>query len=321
MTQTAPTTNITQPKRVPELVTGTRRPRRRRSPVRRIRVVGVLFILPAAAYVAIFHLFPLAYGLYLSFTTYDPQSRSGPQPAGIGNYTKILTDPVFLSSLLVTAKYVLYVLPGAVILALILALMVNRGRRGVGFFRTALYVPHVVSLTAVSMVWLWLYSEQGWFNQILRAAGIGERQFLLESGTALAAVAVMRIWKALGGNMVLLLAGLQSIPRELFEAAAVDGAGGWAKFRYVTLPGLRGMLTYVVVTDIVYLAQSFGEIYILTRGGPVDSTTTVNYLIYKQAFQFNDMGTASAMGFVLFALISAVSFVSLRQMTGRGGRR
>src|SRR3954470_11594475 len=100
MTQTAQTTNITQPKRVPELVSGTRRPRRR-SPARRIRVVGVLFILPAAAYIAIFHLFPLAYGLYLSFTTYDPQSRSGPQPVGIGNYTKILTDPVFLSSLLV----------------------------------------------------------------------------------------------------------------------------------------------------------------------------------------------------------------------------
>jgi multiple sugar transport system permease protein len=291
-----------------------RRPARRGSPTRQIRRTAVLFILPTAAYVVIFHLFPLVYGLYLSFTNYDPQSRSGPRPVGIANYTKILTDPVFLSSLLVTAKYVLYVLPGAVCLALLLALLVNRSRRGIGFFRTALYVPHVVSLTAVSMVWLWLYSPQGWFNQILGRFGFEPKQFLLESGSALLAVAVMRIWKALGGNMVLLLAGLQSIPRELYEAAAVDGAGRWALFRYVTLPGLRGMLTYVVVTDIVYLAQSFGEIYVLTRGGPVDSTTTVNFLIYKQAFQFNDMGTASAMGFVLFALISAVAFMSLRRM-------
>jgi multiple sugar transport system permease protein len=275
----------------------------------------MLFILPAAAYVAAFHLFPLGYGLYLSFTNYDPQSRTGPRPVGLDNYTKILSDPVFLDSLVVTAKYVLYVLPGAVCLALVLALLVNRARRGVGFFRTALYVPHVVSLTAVSMVWLWLYSSQGWFNQILGKVGVGPKQFLLESGSALVAVAVMRIWKALGGNMVLLLAGLQSIPRELYEAAEVDGAGRWASFRHITLPGLRGMLTYVIITDIVYLAQSFAEIYVLTRGGPVDSTTTANYLIYKQAFQFNDMGTASAMGFVLFALISAISFTSLRRMT------
>jgi multiple sugar transport system permease protein len=180
-----------------------------------------------------------------------------------------------------------------------------------------LYVPHVVSLTAVSMVWLWLYSQQGWFNHLLQLAGIAPRTWLLDSGTALTAVAAMRVWKALGGDMVLLLAGLQTIPRDLYQAAQVDGAGRWAQLRYVTLPGLRPMLTYVVVTNIIYLSQSFAELFVLTRGGPLGSTTTVNYRIYQEAFQYNSMGSASAMAFVLFALISAFSYLALRTMARR----
>jgi multiple sugar transport system permease protein len=281
------------------------------------RRAGIAFVLPAALYIAIFQLFPVAYGLYLSFTRYNPLSRTGPQPAGLANYRALLHDADFLQSLLVTGRYVLEVLPAAVLISLGLALLVNRPRRGIGTARTVLYVPHVVSLTAVSMVWLWLYSQQGWFNHLLQLAGIAPRTWLLDSGTALTAVAVMRVWKALGGNMVLLLAGLQSIPRELYQAAQVDGAGRWAQLRYVTMPGLRPMLTYVVVTNIIYLSQSFAELFVLTRGGPLGSTTTVNYRIYQEAFQYNSMGSASAMAFVLFALISAFSYLALRTMARR----
>lgn len=287
---------------------------RRRSPLRRMQVMGMVFVAPAAIYIAIFHLYPLLYGMYLSFTDYDPLSRLGPQPNGVENYLSIFRDSGFLDALLVTGKFVLQVLPITVAIALVLALMVNKPRRGIGFFRTALYIPHILSMTAVSIVWLWLYSQEGWFNHLLGLAGFDPVRLLLDPDTALSAVAGMRIWKALGSNMVLLLAGLQSIPRELYEAAQVDGAGVWARFRYVTLPGLRTMLTYVIVMDIIYLSQSFAEMFVLTAGGPIGTTTTVNYVIYLEAFQFNRMGTASAMGMVLFALIAGFSFLALRSM-------
>jgi ABC-type sugar transport system permease subunit len=131
----------------------------------------------------------------------------------------------------------------------------------------------------------------------------------------------MRVWKALGGNMVLFLAGLQNIPVELYEAARIDGANGWNLFRYITLPGLRPVAIYVVTTNIIYLFQSFSEIYILTNGGPLESTTTVNMLIYREAFQYNRMGQACAIAFLLFAVIFAFAYFNLRLMSGRGGKR
>jgi len=128
---------------------------------------------------------------------------------------------------------------------------------------------------------------------------------------------VMRIWKALGSNMVLLLAGLQGVPKELYEAAGTDGAGAWRRFVHITLPGLRPMLTYVLAMDIIFLAQGFAEIYVLTQGGPLGTTTTVNYLIYTEAFQYNSFGSASAMAFVLFAFIIGFSLVTIRGVSGR----
>jgi ABC-type sugar transport system permease subunit len=274
-------------------------------------------VLPAAIYIVGFQLVPVVYGLVLSFTDYSPIARGMPNFVGAANFTDILTDPKFLNSLIVTGKYVLIVLPPLLIVALILATMVNRPFRGVGIFRSALYVPHIVSLTAVSMIWLWLYSSDGAINQLFDGIGLDPQKWLLNADTALVAVAAMRVWKALGSNMVLLLAGLQTIPSELYEAAKMDGAGPWARFRYVTLPGLKPMLVYVVATDIIFLAQSFAEIFVLTKGGPLGSTTVSNYLIYTQAFQYNEMGSASAMAFVLFALIAGFSLLTIRSITGR----
>lgn len=298
-----------------------RRPPRRRAPSRHVHTVGFLFTLPAILFLAIFVLVPVGYGFYLSFTSYNPVLRGGPQLIGIENYKSILTDSAFGESLGTTGLYMLLVLPLAVVLSLGLALLVNRASFGVGLFRTALYIPHIVSLTVVSMIWLWLYSRQGWFNQLLDTFfDAGPKNFLLDSNSALLSVAAMRVWKTLGGDMVLILAGLQAAPRELYDAAAVDGAGRWQQFRYITLPALMPMLTYVVVTNVIYLAQSFTEMFLLTEGGPVGETTTVNYLIYTEAFQYNHMGRASAMAFILFALVSAVSYVTLRRMAGRSRR-
>ena len=302
----------------PEEPTGTARPARRKTKKwNRLAVCGLLFVLPAGLYVLVFQLVPVVYGLVLSFTSYSPLSRKGPEFTGFDNYASLLTDGDFANALLVTGRYVLQVLPLTVVLALFLAILVNRPFRGVGLFRSALYVPHIVSLTAVSIVWLWMYSQTGLVNEILGALGLSGQSWLLSADSALNAVSAMRIWKALGSNMVLLLAGLQSIPRDLYEAAKVDGAGKWATFRHITLPGLRPMLVYVVAMDIIYLAQGFAEIYVLTQGGPLESTTTVNYLIYTEAFQYNQLGSASAMAFVLFAFIVGFSVLTVRGISGR----
>lgn len=279
--------------------------------------MGLLFVIPATLYVLIFQLGPVLYGLVLSFSSYSPISRSGPQFVGWDNYAAIVNDPQFGQAMLVTGRYVLQVLPVTVVIALGLAMLSNRAFRGVGLFRTGLYVPHVVSLTAVSMVWLWMYSDQGLVNEVLALFGQPGQRWLTTEGGALNAVSVMRVWKALGSNMVLLLAGLQTVPKDLYEAARVDGANAWQQFRAVTLPGIRPMLTYVVVMDIIYLAQGFAEIFVLTQGGPYGTTTTVNYLIYTEAFQYNQMGSASAMAFVLFAFIAGLTIVALRAGQGR----
>jgi multiple sugar transport system permease protein len=279
--------------------------------------MGLLFVVPATLYVAFSQLGPVLYGFVLSFTSYSPLSRSGPKPVGLDNYRSLISDSEFGHALLVTGRYVLQVLPVTVALAMGLALLANRAFRGVGIFRTAMYVPHVVSLTAVSMIWLWMYSDAGLINHVLDFLGLPTQGWLRSEGAALNAASAMRVWKALGSNMVLLLAGLQTVPRDLYEAARVDGANAWQQFRAVTLPGVRPMLTYVVAMDIIFLAQGFSEIYVLTQGGPVGSTTTVNYLIYTEAFQYNKMGSASAMAFVLFAFIAALSIVAIRLGHGR----
>ncbi|NUT37314.1 MAG: sugar ABC transporter permease [Hamadaea sp.] len=289
---------------------------RRVRPPRRVSAgrqkYGLLFAAPAIIYLAVFQIFPMAYGLYLSFTSYSPLDRGAPQLVGISNYTDLLSDADFGKSIRVTVQFVGEVLPFAVGIALGLALLANKKVRGIGLWRAGLFLPRIVPLAAVSLVWLWLYSPDGWFNSLLGSVGLEPHEWLLEEGSALHAVAGMRVWKALGGNMVLFLAGLQAIPAALYEAAKIDGANAWAQFRYVTLPGLRPVMVYVVTINIVYLAQSFAEIFILTGGGPLGSTTTTNYLIYQQAFQNNQFGSASAMAFVLFALIFAFSYVAMR---------
>jgi ABC-type sugar transport system permease subunit len=272
---------------------------------------------PAMLYVLVFSLIPVGYGLWLSFTAYNPLRRSMPQWVGLGNYRDVFTSGDFGNALKVTGLFVVMVLPLTVATATGLALLVRRPFRGVGIVRSALYIPNIVSLTAVSMIWLWMYSQNGLFNEVLGHLGLPSQDLLHNERWALAAAAVMRIWKALGSNMVLILAGLQSIPKDLYEVARTDGAGPWAQFRYVTLPGLRPMFVFVVAMDIIYLAQSFAEIYVLTQGGPLGSTTTVNYLIYTTAFQYNQFGASAAMAFVLFAFIGGLSVLSVRGLLGR----
>jgi multiple sugar transport system permease protein len=288
---------------------------------RKIAIAGVLFVLPASLYIFIFNVVPLIYAFYLSLTSYDPLDKGGPKWHGLEGYADVLASDQFWNALRITAQYTFEIIPLAVVFALGLALLANRRMRGIGFLRGIFYLPRIVSLTAVSLIWLWLYSRDGFFNYIGTFFGGGDTPWLTAPDLTIHSLVIMRVWKALGGNMVLFLAGLQNIPVELYEAARIDGANSWNLFRYITLPGLRNVAIFVVTTNIIYLFQSFSEIWVLTKGGPLETTTTVNVLIYREAFQYNRMGQASAMAFLLFAVIFAFAYFNLRIMNRRGDKR
>lgn len=272
---------------------------------------------PSIIVLVVVTLIPIGYGFYLSLTAYNPVETTGPQFHGLAGYIDVLTSGRFWNAVRITVIYAVGTLVLVIPTALSLALMVNGRFPGVSIFRGLLYLPRVVSLVAVSMIWLWMYSRDGFFNYLLDLVGLGPVEFLTDETAALPSLIVMRAWKALGGSMIIFLAGLQTVPRELLESAAADGAGRWRTFWHVTLPLLVPITTYVVVVDLIYLAQSFSEVYILTSGGPLESTTVVNMLVYKEAFENFQLGTASAMAFVLFALIFALAHVNIRVLTRR----
>lgn len=297
---------------------GARQGPQRRTLAQRIARAGLLLVAPASLYIGVFHVAPVFYAFYLSLTRFNPLERGGPQFLGVENYVKLLSSPHFLNAVLVTVKYTLLVVPPTLVLALALAMLVNRPLPGIAFFRAVLYLPRILSMVVASIIWVWLYSRSGLINYLLDALfGLAPLRFLSSPDMALVSVAAMRIWKALGGNMVLFLAALQTIPSDLYEAAKIDGAGSWALFRHVTLPGIRPTLVYIATINIVFLMQSFAEIFIMTGGGPGRATTTINLILYRRAFQENQMGEAAAMAFVLFALIFGFSFFVIRAMTRR----
>lgn len=279
-----------------------------------------ILILPAVATLSLVVAVPIGYGFYLSLTSYNPVERGAPRFHGIDGYLAVLTSGEFWQAIWVTVQYATGTLVIAVPAALGVALLVNGRFRGVALFRAVFYLPRVVPLVAVSMIWLWLYSRDGLFNYLLDLVGLPPVNFLTDEDAALPSLIAMRAWKALGGSMIIFLAGLQGIPKSLLEAAAVDGCGRWRSLRHVTLPLLVPITTYVVVVDVIYLAQSFSEIYILTSGGPLSSTTVVNMLIYNEAFEHYRLGNASAMAFLLFCLIFGLAYLSIRTLS-KGGRR
>ena len=281
---------------------------------------ATLLIAPALVVLFVVTVIPIFYGFYLSLTDYNPIDRQPPTFHGLDGYIRVLGMPAFWSSIGITLTYALGTLVIAVPASLALAIMVNGTFRGVKLFRTLLYLPRVVSLVAVSTIWLWIYSRDGLLNYWLDLLGQAPIPFLTDENWALISLIVMRAWKAIGGSMIIFLAGLQAMPRELYEAASIDGCGKWASFRHVTLPLLVPITTYVVTVDVIYLAQSFSEIYVLTSGGPLGSTTVVNMLIYKEAFEYFRLGEASSMAFLLFCLILGLSLFSTRVLSRRGAR-
>jgi putative chitobiose transport system permease protein len=280
--------------------------------------IAYLFLLPTFVILGVFLIYPLFASIWYSFTDYNVVQSA--RFVGLQNYQKLLGDEIFKTAFRNTLVYSIGVVPACTIFGLVLALLVNRSARGITFFRTAFYIPVITSIVVVGIVWKWMYFEDGIINSFLRATHLVARPipFLSDPSIALGAVMAVTVWKASGYYMVLYLAGLQSLPKELDEAAMIDGAGRWQRFWNVTAPLLRPTIALVVVLASIGAMKVFGEIYVMTSGGPADRTTTLVYYIYKQAFVFLNMGYASAVAVVLFVFLLVLSFVNIK-ISERGG--
>jgi len=281
---------------------------------------GYLFVAPAAVYLAIFTLLPIAAAAYMSLHRWHLLKPQRPF-VGWGNFATLLGDPFFREAIVNTLVFVAISVPLGVASALAVALLVSRPLRGVGFFRTLFYTPSVCSQVALSMLWIWILMpaagahEGGLLAFLLGRLGFPvTRNVLADPWGAMLALAALMAWIGVGPRMIIFVAGLQSIPHELHEAAALDGAGPWQKVRHVTLPLLLPTALFVFVTTTIAAFQFFTPVYVITRGGPRRSTDVLMYHIYREAWQKFEAGMASAQSFVLFALILIAALLQLRLM-------
>jgi ABC-type sugar transport system permease subunit len=290
---------------------------RRRSPrSTRTWLTAYLFLAPGLLLFAVFRVYPLLEGLRLSLTN-ARLGRATYAYVGLANYWRLLDDTRFHVSLINTAVYSVASTLPILAIPLALALALNRGRLRT-LLRSAFFFPFTLSVVTVGLTWLWLLDPVvGPFNYYLRVLGVPSRSWLADPGTAMWAIIATTVWWVTGYYLVIYLAGLQDIPRELYEAAALDGASAVRSFWAITLPLLRPVLLFVLVTHIIGSFQLFGQVFVLTMGGPGDATRTVVQHLYETAFQnFFQFGAASAMAWVLFAVILAFSVLQFRLLRG-----
>ena len=283
----------------------------------RENLTGWAFALPFVLIFAIFLLGPIVASFVMSFTDFglrDLRNPLGTTFVGLDNYVALLSDQKFVSAILNTAYFVVVGVPLTLISGLAVAVLLDRGiKRFRTAFRVGYYLPVVTSIVAIAVVWRFVLNpDVGLMNMVLGAVGINGPDWLANPVLAMPSIIVMAVWRNLGFAMVVFLAGLQTIPSSLYEAAAIDGAGRWQAFRNVTLPLLRPtMLFIVVITTIGYL-QLFEEPFVMTDGGPLDRTLSISMYMYRQGFQFFHQGYAAAIAFVLFILVAIVAFVQFR---------
>ncbi|MFN5515154.1 MAG: carbohydrate ABC transporter permease [Cyanobacteriota bacterium] len=277
------------------------------------RLTPYLFLLPALIILGLTVFYPAWQAFALSFTQYDLDLTQAPQWVGLKNFQRLWQDRVFWQSLGNSALYLLGVVPILVMLPLVLAVLVNQKLRGMAGFRAAFYTPVIISMVVAGIAWRALYASDGVLNQALRWLGLTEGiPWLTSPQWALGSVMAVTIWKGLGYYMVIYLAGLQGIPADLYEAAALDGAGGWERHWYITLPLMRPYLLLVGVISSISALKVFEEVYIMTQGGPLNHTKTVVYYLYELAFQNLDLNYAAAVGLALFAVIFLFSLANLK---------
>ena len=270
---------------------------------------GYLLVAPAVLVTLVFLIIPMIQSGYWSLTVYN--GIKPPQFVGLQNYINLLTDPRFLQIIGNTVFFVVMGMAIGPLLGLGSAILLNQSVRLRALFRTTFFLPTMVSLVAVATVWKLLYQDQGMVNQVLAMFGLQGADWLNDPTTALPAVVVTSIWQGFGFETVVFLAALQSIPREYYDAARVDGAGPWPQFRHVTLPGLRHTIVFVYVIGIIGSFQVFDQVFVMTQGRPGIATRTMVYELVEQ-FQNLHLGTASAIAYILLAILAVLSYIQIR---------
>jgi multiple sugar transport system permease protein len=291
----------------------------------RAPAAGYWFVAPALSVIAIFFCVPVLASVLLSLTDFDiyaVASRANVRVVGYENYARLLHDPLFWVALRNTAYFVFVAGPLSIAVSLGAALLVTaRLVRAKTVFRTVFFLPVVTTLIAIAVVWRYVYHPRfGLLNYALAACGVEPIDWLGDPHWAMPAIILMAVWKNFGFNMVVFIAGLQSIPERLYEAASIDGAGAARQFRHVTVPMLAPTLLFVAVITAIGYFQLFAEPYVMTQGGPAHATLSIVLLMYREGFRWWNMGYAAAVAFALFALILALTLATLRLRAGSGGR-
>lgn len=282
--------------------------------------VAYLFLLPSIIIFATFVFFPLFFSFYASLTRWNLPFE--PSFTGLENYRYLFTDaigaPEFLRSIRNSFFYALGV-PLNMAFSLCLALLLNQRLRGVSLFRTAYFLPTITSTAAISVVWIWIYhpADYGLLNSILLKVGFSPLRWLRDPHLAMPALILMGIWHGMGYNIIIFLAGLQSIPTSLYEAAEIDGAGSWSRFWKVTLPLLGPTTFYVLVIGIINSLKAFTQMHVMTEGGPLGTTTTITYYLYQEAFEHFAMGRASAVACVLLTILLILTLIQFKVVGSR----
>jgi multiple sugar transport system permease protein len=271
-----------------------------------------LFLAPTLVGLAILSAGPILATFGVSLTKWD--LLTAPDWVGLDNYAKLVGDRRFVLALRNTTFYTATSVPLGMLVALGLALALNQALRGIAWIRTAYFLPVVTSATAVGLVWAWIYAPAGGLlNQFLELFGIPAQKWLTDPFWAMPAIVLMSVWQGLGTSVIIFLAGLQGIPQEYYDAASVDGAGRWARFRHVTLPLLTPSLFFTGILALIGAFQIFDQIYVLARPGkPTDATVTLVYFIYEAGFKNFKMGYAAAASWILFLIVAVLTFVYFR---------
>ncbi len=271
-----------------------------------------LFLLPAIAFLSLTSFLPIFQAIYLSFTNYD--FIGNPNFIGWENYTKLWSDRTFWKVMNNTLIYLIFVVPSLVILSLVLAILVNQKLRSIKFFRAIYYFPVIVSVVVGGIAWKWVYAENGILNYFLSIIFWQPVKipWLTNPQTAIFAIMAVVIWRGIGYYMVIYLAGLQAIPADLYEAAAIDGSDGWQKHFDITIPLMQPYIILVSIISSISAMKIFEEVYIMSQGGPANSTKTVVYYLYDKGFTSLEMGYASAIGVFLFLIIFVISILTFK---------
>jgi len=277
---------------------------------------GYVFLIPTVGILLVFRIVPMFEAAYLSLTEYD--LFTPPEFAGLVNYRSLIADPVFHQSAKVSATYVIGSVVPVWIIALGLAMLILSAPKFRGFFRTSIFLPVIMSAVVVAVLWRFLYFRLGMVNTLLGYLGIPAVPWLTTPVTALLSVILIGIWRASPYFMVIFTAGLQAIPEEYYEAGRIDGTNAWTEFWYITLPLLKPTILLVVVMSVIVALKVFAVPQLMTNGGPAGATEVVPLRIYKTAFEFFDMGKASAMSMFLFAVMMIFSIIQIRLFSEAG---